>query len=155
MKIMTWRYFKNFKWERDMRTSMICERAWYKHMIWRHDIKTWYEDMIWRHDMKTWYEDMIWRHDMKTWYEDKTCLSRSLDMKTWYEDKTCLSRLLDTMLNIKTWYANEHDASMRWECQAHRDSIVYLVINRRRSEKWERKNENVRANKLSSLILAY
>jgi hypothetical protein len=26
-------------------------------------------------------------------------------------------------------------------CQAHRDSIVYLVTNRRRSEKWERKKE--------------
>ncbi len=40
-------------------------------------------------------------------------------------------------------------------CQAHRDSIVYLVTNRRRSKKWERKKEIVRANKLPSLILAY
>ncbi len=39
--------------------------------------------------------------------------------------------------------------------QAHRDSIIYLVTIWRRSKKWERKNENVRANKSSSFILAY
>jgi hypothetical protein len=47
------------------------------------------------------------------------------------------------------------DQTLRNVCRAHRDSIVYLVINKRRSKKWERKKEIVKANKFSSLILAY
>jgi hypothetical protein len=40
-------------------------------------------------------------------------------------------------------------------CQAHRNSIVYLMINRRRSKKWEKRMRMWELIYSSSLNLAY
>jgi hypothetical protein len=53
-------------------------------------------------------------------------------------------RIIRNRVNRKIWLC---------QCQAHRDSIVYLVTNRRRSKKWERKKELWKLINLRRLIL--
>jgi hypothetical protein len=116
-------------------------------------------DTIQRDIDSAYHESIHLRENVIRACRDHSALINEL-INSLYKSSTLISILLISIVNYEAikkainqhqFLQNDNDTNDQYDqyfvdrrfrtCQAHRNSIVYLVINRRRSKKWERKKK--------------